>query len=144
MASEAVAIARDLACGIFPVQLHGLGLALALEELADTTSRQTDMAVSFAETGDTRPTDPADDLHLYRIAQEALSNAAKHGTARHVTIVLPHSDHALRLFANPRPCGRAVLALADNRWHLLDGLTSSRGSSSCRPSLHRSLPGFVP
>jgi PAS domain S-box-containing protein len=97
MAGEAVTIARDLARGIFPVQIDGLGLALALEELAAATSRQTDMRVTFAETGDTRPTDPADDLHLYRIAQEALSNAAKHGAASHVTLVLHHGANTLRL-----------------------------------------------
>jgi signal transduction histidine kinase len=97
MAGDAVALARDLARGIFPVQLDGLGLASALEELAESTSRQTDMLVSFAESGDARATAPADELHLYRIAQEALSNAAKHSAARHVTIVLHHSDHALRL-----------------------------------------------
>ena len=97
MAGDAVTIARDLARGIFPVQLDGLGLALALEELAATTSRQTDMTVSFAETGDTRPTDPADDLHLFRIAQEALSNAAKHSAARKVSLVLHHGESTLRL-----------------------------------------------
>ena len=97
MAGDAVTIARELARGIFPVQLDGLGLALALEELAEITSRQTEMLVSFAETGDTRPTDPATDLHFYRIAQEALSNAAKHSAARTVTLVLHHSEHALRL-----------------------------------------------
>ncbi len=82
MAGDAVTLARELARGIFPVQLDGLGLAPALEELADTTTRQTDMLVTFSETGDTRPTDPADDLHLYRNAQEALGNAAKHSAAR--------------------------------------------------------------
>jgi signal transduction histidine kinase len=97
MAGEAVTIARDLARGIFPVQLDGLGLALALEELAATTSRQTDMRVTFTETGATRPTDRADDLHLYRIAQEALSNAAEHSAARHVTLVLHHGETTLRL-----------------------------------------------
>ncbi len=66
-------ISRDLHDGlarwIFPVQLGGPGRAPALKELA--------------ETGDTRPADPVADLPLYRIAQEALSNAAKHGAARH-------------------------------------------------------------
>lgn len=97
MASEAVTIARDLARGIFPAQLDEFGLAPALEELAATTSRQTDMDVSFAETGIPRPADPATVLHLYRIAQEALCNAAKHGAARHAAIVLHHGEHTLRL-----------------------------------------------
>jgi PAS domain S-box-containing protein len=97
MAGEAVTIARDLARGIFPVQLAGLGLALALEELADTTSRQTKMRVIFSQTGDTRPTDLANDLHLYRIAQEALNNVAQHSAAHHVTLILNHGESALRL-----------------------------------------------
>jgi len=97
MAGEAVTIARDLARGIFPFQLEHLGLALALEELADTTSRQTDIRVTFSQTGTPRPTDPADNLHLYRISQEALGNAAKHSAARHVTLVLHHGENALRL-----------------------------------------------
>lgn len=97
MAGEAVTIARDLARGILPVQLDGLALAQALGELAATTTRQTDMIVSFAETGIPRPTDPATDQHFYRIAQEALSNSAKHSAARHVTLVLHHGERTLRL-----------------------------------------------
>lgn len=56
MSGEAVTIARDLARGAFPVQLDGLGLSQALEELAATATRQTDILVTFSETGDTRPT----------------------------------------------------------------------------------------
>lgn len=97
MAGQAVTIAHDLARGAFPVQIKGLGLALALEELAATTTRQTDMNISFAETGTLGPTDPAEDLHLYRIAQEALGNAAKHSAARNVTLILHHGENALRL-----------------------------------------------
>jgi signal transduction histidine kinase len=36
-------------------------------------------------------------VHLYRIAQEALNNAAKHSAARHVALVLHHGESALRL-----------------------------------------------
>ncbi len=97
MSGEAVTIARDLAHGIFPAKLAGLGLAQSLEELAEITSRQTDMHVTFSQTGETRPTEPAAQLHLYRIAQEALSNSAKHGAARHVTLVLHHGETTVRL-----------------------------------------------
>jgi signal transduction histidine kinase len=97
MAGDAVSLARDLARGIFPVQMAGAGLALALEELASTTSRLTGMSVSCYETGDTQVEDPEDAMHLYRIAQEALNNAAKHGGARKVTIILNKSESSLRL-----------------------------------------------
>jgi signal transduction histidine kinase len=36
-------------------------------------------------------------MHLYRIAQEALSNAMKHGKANHVTISLRKDDGLVRL-----------------------------------------------
>ncbi len=97
MVNGAVSLARDLARGLFPVQMDGAGLALALEELAGTSSRLTGMAVSFYETGDTQVADPEEGLHLYRIAQEALNNAAKHGGARKVTILLNKSQDSLRL-----------------------------------------------
>jgi signal transduction histidine kinase len=97
MAGEAVSLARDLARGIFPAQTDGSGLSLALEELASTTSRLTGMSASFCETGDPQVRDPEEGMHLYRIAQEAVNNAAKHGGARNVTIVLSKSEDSLRL-----------------------------------------------
>ena len=72
--------------------MDGAGLAMALEELASTTSRLTGMSVSFYETGDIRVEDPEKGMHLYRIAQEAVNNAAKHGGARKVTIILNQGE----------------------------------------------------
>lgn len=97
MSADAVIIARDLAHGIFPVRLESLGLAQVLRDLAETTSRQTGLLVTFSQCGDTLPTKPADDLQLYRIAQEALSNSAKHGAARKVGIVLHYGEKTLSL-----------------------------------------------
>lgn len=97
LAGEAVTHARDLARGIFPTQMDGSGLSMALEDLARNISSQTGMAVAFYETGDTRVANPERGMHLYRIVQEALNNAAKHSGARKVTIALNRSDAALRL-----------------------------------------------
>jgi len=97
MAGEAVSLARDLARGIFPAQTDGSGLSLALEELASTTSRLTGMSVSFCETGDIQVEDPEAGMHLYRIVQEAVNNATKHGGARKVTILLNKSEDSMRL-----------------------------------------------
>jgi len=55
------------------------------------------MEVSFQETGDPRIADTEQALHLYRIAQEALHNASKHGGARKVTVVFNKSAAALHL-----------------------------------------------
>lgn len=95
MVGQASGIVRDLARRIFPHHLDGLDLGLILEELANTTSHQTDITISFAQTGNARHTDSADTRHLYQIAKEALSNAAKHGAARNASIALHYSDHTL-------------------------------------------------
>jgi signal transduction histidine kinase len=97
LVAEAVSLTRDLARGLFPVQMGGAGLCMALEDLANTTSRRRGIAVSFCESGDPRIEDPREAMHLYRIAQEAVHNAAKHGGATSVTIVLGKSEGCLRL-----------------------------------------------
>jgi signal transduction histidine kinase len=97
LAGDAGSLARDLARGIFPVQMDGAGLAMALKDLASTTSRLTGISVSFYEMEDILIEDPEDGIHLYRIAQEAVNNAAKHGGPRKITIVLSKIQDSLRL-----------------------------------------------
>lgn len=97
LVGEAVSLTRNLSRGLIPVKMDGSGLAIALEELAATTSRLTGMSVTFYETGDPLVADPNDATHLYRIAQEALNNAAKHGEAKSVTIVLSKSERFLSM-----------------------------------------------
>jgi two-component system, LuxR family, sensor kinase FixL len=97
LTSEAGSLARDLARGIFPVQMDGAGLATALKDLAGTTSRATGIPVTFYEMGDVRIEDTETGMHLYRIAQEAVNNAVKHGAPRKITISLDRRQDALRL-----------------------------------------------
>ena len=97
MTGHAISLARNLARAIFPAQTDGSGLSLALEELASTTSGLTGVSVSFCEAGEIQVEDPETGMHLYRIVQEAVNNATKHGGARKVTILLNKSDDSLRL-----------------------------------------------
>jgi signal transduction histidine kinase len=53
-------------------------------------------------------------MHLYRITQEAVNNAAKHGNARNVTIVLNTNPCSLHLVIADDGKGMAV-PLNDNR-----------------------------
>lgn len=71
-----------------PRALEGKGLSRALRELAEDWSRQTGIAARVdVETGQNDPPLP---LHveqaLYRVAQEALANAAKHSQAGSVRL----------------------------------------------------------
>jgi signal transduction histidine kinase len=97
MTADASALAHDLTRGIFPVPMDGTGLAVALKDLAETTSRLTNIQVSFYETGAILVEEADAGMHLYRIAQEAVNNAAKHGDPRNITIGLSKVQDALRL-----------------------------------------------
>jgi signal transduction histidine kinase len=123
LTDAAGSLARDLARGIFPVQMDGAGLAIALKDLASTTSRLTGISVSFYEMGDILVEDPEDGMNLYRIAQEAVNNAAKHGGPRKITIVLSKIQDSLRLTVaddgkglGPSPDGTRGMGLDSMRY----------------------------
>jgi signal transduction histidine kinase len=88
---------RDIARGLSPVDRDEGGLESALDELASTTSRLAGISCSFICVGPVSIRDNARAVHLFRIAQEALSNATKHGHAKAVVIALEACDGALSL-----------------------------------------------
>jgi signal transduction histidine kinase len=84
---RAVREARDLAHGILPVHVDRQGLAVALSKLASNTTTLTGTPITLHET-DFQFDDPSRSMHLYRIAQEAVANAVRHGQASRVEIFL--------------------------------------------------------
>ncbi len=87
--SQAIGSARALAHGLAPVSTGRAGLEAALRVLADRSSEAFGVRASFEScgTGSLRLDETAGN-HLYRIAQEAVSNAVRHGRATRVTIGL--------------------------------------------------------
>ena len=79
---------RDIARGLSPVDRDEGGLESALDELAASTSRLTGISCSFAGPSPAQMRDNTQAIHLFRIAQEALANAIKHGKAGAVVIAL--------------------------------------------------------
>lgn len=79
---------RDLAHGLSPVTLEADGLVPALQELAASTEKLFKVSCTFRCEGSACPLDNAVATHLYRIAQEALTNAVKHGKARRARVRL--------------------------------------------------------
>jgi signal transduction histidine kinase len=88
---------RDLARGLSPVDRDEGGLESALNELASITSKLAITSCSFISVGPVQILDNAGAVHLYRIAQEALNNAIKHGHAQAVVIALEACDGTLSL-----------------------------------------------
>ncbi|MGD0462212.1 MAG: PAS domain S-box protein [Tepidisphaeraceae bacterium] len=88
LVSETIAQARGMAHGLHPVDLSDTGLMSALKELASTVEHTFRIECSFTCEQPVLLSDGAVATHLYRIAQEAVNNAIKHGKAKHVLIVL--------------------------------------------------------
>ncbi len=94
--ADAIEQTRSLARGLHSDALDVGGLATALRELAAQTERVYGLKCRV-EIGEVA--EPSRDAcaHLYRIAREAVANAAKHACAQHVDIALARHDDALEL-----------------------------------------------
>jgi signal transduction histidine kinase/tetratricopeptide (TPR) repeat protein len=88
---------RRLARDLRPATLDRLGLAAALRDLAETTSTDALAVEAVVEPADAPPVPPALAENLYRIAQAALANVARHARAQRARISLARADGALRL-----------------------------------------------
>jgi len=75
-----------------PPMLDDHGLAAALDWHASKFSERTGIAVAVTGSEPAVRPAPQVEIALFRIAQEALNNVAKHARARHVEIALDHAN----------------------------------------------------
>ncbi|MCF7983387.1 MAG: PAS domain-containing protein [Thiohalocapsa sp.] len=90
---ESKAIARGLA----PVGTGPEDLPDALRELAEQAQRSGDIECVFSKGEDLCIAEPVIASNLYRIAQEALSNAIRHGKPSRITVDLACENGRVRL-----------------------------------------------
>ncbi|HXG48603.1 MAG TPA: sensor histidine kinase, partial [Methylomirabilota bacterium] len=112
---EAIEQIRGVARGLSPVVLESEGLMSALTELAERIRHVFRIECAFECP---RPVPVPDNhvaTHLYRIAQEAVNNALRHGKATRIELRLARSG------------GRIVLGIHDNGVGLPAPLPSHRG-----------------
>jgi len=89
MMEHAHGAARDLAKNFYPVELEHHGLLVALEGIAERTRQQHGVAcVVKASAGARTRAKDGSSVQLFRIAQEAVQNAAKHAQANMILIGL--------------------------------------------------------
>jgi PAS domain S-box-containing protein len=89
LVNQSIETARSLARGLLPVSTDNGGLPAALRTLADRSRDFYRLPVNFRSDVTTEvPLSEACASHLYRIAQEALTNAARHGCASAVDVLL--------------------------------------------------------
>jgi PAS domain S-box-containing protein len=88
---------RAIARGLTPVLDNPNGLMLALEDLATTTRACFRTQCEFNCEEPVLVDDHGAAVHLFRIAQEAVTNAIRHGRARRIAIGLRRSGRQLVL-----------------------------------------------
>jgi two-component system sensor histidine kinase UhpB len=117
MTVEAIEGVRRLALELRPPSLDDLGLRESLGDLAERFSRQLDIPVEYQpRVGRDRL--PAEiELVLYRVAQEAMTNIAKHAGAAHASINLTRRGELVTLIVtdNGRGFDPALASKQDDR-----------------------------
>jgi signal transduction histidine kinase len=120
LAGEAHAELRAVIDGLAPPELAAGGLAGSVRGYALLASR-TYGAEVIVRTGELPALDPVRETAVYRVAQEAISNAARHSGARQILVSLTGRKHSVVLQVSDSGRGfdadepRAGLGLASMR-----------------------------
>ncbi|MBV9173405.1 MAG: sensor histidine kinase [Chloroflexi bacterium] len=94
LTSDTLEAVRKLAIELRPATLDDLGLVAALEAYTEAYGARMPVHVEFSAHGfDDRRLPPQVELVLYRVVQEALTNAAKHARAQQVHVALQRKSH---------------------------------------------------
>ena len=118
--SDATLEARNMARGIYPVSLSAETLPLALEELATTMSKLFGGTIEVLSDHDIPSIDSRIPQHVYRIAQEGLSNALRHANASHIQIALRQHARQLVLTVSDDGSGSAFQQRPEGMgWHTM-------------------------
>jgi signal transduction histidine kinase len=95
--AQATKQTRSLAKGLHPIDLDRNGLVSALEELAASTEQLFDVSCTLKREKAVSINEGSVMINLYRIAQEAITNAIKHGKSKHIKIGLTAKNNSLIL-----------------------------------------------
>ena len=100
LVEDAIDLTRKLAKGLFPLELEGEGLGGALLELCRDTAELYQIECEFKNHVQMPSIGSTTAMHLYRIAQEAVINAIKHGHVSQVVVDLSIENGTLTMRVN--------------------------------------------
>ena len=116
--TQIVSELRQISRGLRPPTLDDLGVTAALRKLVADFPARTGIASSFRVEGGARRVRPEVELGLFRVAQEALNNVARHARASKVSVRMRFTDEEVRLSVNddgagfnPGSAGEAALGI---------------------------------
>lgn len=97
LVEEGTALSRNVAKGLNPVELFDEGLMFALRDYAANVSKMFNVDCSFECEYPVLFDNPSTTVQLFRIAQEAVTNAVKHGKATEIVIALSADEDSVTL-----------------------------------------------
>jgi signal transduction histidine kinase len=115
LVEEGISLARGMARGIYPVDMEAEGLMAAFGELSASLTKWAKVTCVFENDSPVLIEDTVTATHLYRITQEAVSNAIRHGKAKRIVIALSEQK------------GRVTLTVEDDGLGLPEGWQSGKG-----------------
>lgn len=104
LVDESIANVREISQLLHPVILDDFGLDASLRSLVEKFGQRVRVEVRYDSNLEER-LEPSIETHIYRIAQEALTNIARHAKATAVNISLMQKDGRLLLFIEDNGCG---------------------------------------
>jgi two-component system sensor histidine kinase UhpB len=88
---------RSLSQALHPVMLDELGLESTLDWYLPTIERQAGIRISYEKSGTSYSVDGNAAVHVYRVAQEALNNVARHSGAKQAWVRLRFQPEIMEL-----------------------------------------------
>ena len=97
LVEDGIDLARNLARGLYPVEMDAEGLMAAFQQLANNISKGAKVPCVFECDKPVLIHDDAVATHLYRITQEAIRNAVRHGKPKRIGINLSEENNMIKL-----------------------------------------------
>jgi signal transduction histidine kinase len=108
--SDAVKRTRSMAHGLFPAQLNYATLRHALKEFVRQMKDRFPVVITLDLPRNLPAHSPEQIIHLYRIAQEAVSNSVRHGNAKAIKIAATVQPNSIRFSVEDNGKGLPVLS----------------------------------
>ena len=124
---QALEEVRRIARELRPEMLEQLGLVSALTELSRKFADQSGVRVERRFAEDLPPLSDEAEIAVYRVAQESLTNVARHADAKRVEVTLQPGVDSV------------VLRVADDGRGLPDAMTSANGHNGLRGMRERAI-----
>jgi len=134
LARDSLAAARRSVAALGPRELDDSRLPDAVADLAARWSQSAGVPVRVETTGEPRPILAETEITLFRVAQEALANVAKHAGAEKVAVTLSYLEDEVMLDVRDNGSGFEVDAV-NERAEAADG--SGFGLRAIRQRLKR-------